>query len=121
MSIRLAGVTILGALPFIVAQGGGGGDRISLDLGSILLYILIGAVIGIVARLIVPGTGGMSWIVTIVVGVIGAVIGGWLAGAVFEETEGVDWIASILVAALLVWIVARAGAGSRWRGRRTML
>jgi hypothetical protein len=33
---------------------------------------------------------------------------------VFEETEGVDWIASILVAALLVWLVSRAGA-SRWR------
>jgi uncharacterized membrane protein YeaQ/YmgE (transglycosylase-associated protein family) len=116
-SQRLSGST-LGALPIIVAQGGG--DRLSLDLGSILLYILIGAVIGIIARLIIPGTGGMSWVLTIVVGVIGAVVGGWLAGAVFEETEGVDWIASILVAALLVWIVARAGAGSRW-GRRTTL
>jgi hypothetical protein len=42
------------------------------------------------------------------------VIGGWLAGAVFEETTGVDWIASFLVAALLVWLVSRAGA-SRWR------
>jgi uncharacterized membrane protein YeaQ/YmgE (transglycosylase-associated protein family) len=117
-SLRLAGSTV-GILPVVVAQGGGGG-RLDLDLGSILVYILIGAVIGIIARLIVPGTGGMSWIVTIVVGVIGAVIGGWLAGAVFEETEGVDWIASILVAALLVWIVARAGGGSRWRRRTTL-
>jgi uncharacterized membrane protein YeaQ/YmgE (transglycosylase-associated protein family) len=120
-SHRLSGVA-LGALPFIVAQGGGGGgDGIDLDLGSILLYILIGAVIGIIARLIIPGTGGMSWIVTIVVGILGAVIGGWLAGEVFEETEGVDWIASILVAALLVWIVSRVGASGRWGGRRTTL
>jgi uncharacterized membrane protein YeaQ/YmgE (transglycosylase-associated protein family) len=118
-SHRLTGLT-LSALPFVVAQGGGG-DRLSLDLGTIVLYILIGAVIGIIARLIVPGTGGMSWLLTIVVGIIGAVVGGWLAGAVFEETEGVDWIASILVAALLVWIVARASTGSRWRGRRTIL
>jgi uncharacterized membrane protein YeaQ/YmgE (transglycosylase-associated protein family) len=117
-SLRLAGST-LGILPVVVAQGGGGG-RLDLDLGSILVYILIGAVIGIIARLIVPGTGGMSWVVTIVVGIIGAIIGGWLAGAVFEETKGVDWIASILVAALLVWIVARAGAGSRWRRRTTL-
>jgi uncharacterized membrane protein YeaQ/YmgE (transglycosylase-associated protein family) len=116
-SDRLAGTT-LGAVPFIVAQGGGGGgDGFELTLGSILLYILIGAVIGIIARLIIPNTGGMSWVVTIVVGIIGAIAGGWLAGAVFEETEGVDWIASILVAALLVWIVARVG-GSR---RRTTL
>jgi uncharacterized membrane protein YeaQ/YmgE (transglycosylase-associated protein family) len=93
----------------LVAQKGD--DRISLDLGSILLYILIGAVVGIIARLLIPGTGGMSWIVTIIVGILGAVIGGWLAGAVFEETEGVDWLASILVAALLVWIVSRVGFG----------
>jgi uncharacterized membrane protein YeaQ/YmgE (transglycosylase-associated protein family) len=46
-------------------------------------------------------------VVTIVIGILGAVIGGWLAGEVFEETEGVDWIASILVAGILVWIAAR--------------
>lgn len=109
--------TVIAALPFIMAQGGGGGggDQLDLDLGSILLYVLIGAVIGIIARIIIPGTGGMSWVLTIVVGIIGAVVGGWLAGAVFEETEGVDWIASILVAAILVFIVARMGSGSRRR------
>jgi uncharacterized membrane protein YeaQ/YmgE (transglycosylase-associated protein family) len=104
-------------LPVILAQDGGGGDKISLDLGSILLYALIGAVIGIIARLIVPGTGGMSWVLTIVVGIIGALVGGWLAGAVFEETKGVDWIASILVAALLVFLVARMGRGGYTRRR----
>jgi uncharacterized membrane protein YeaQ/YmgE (transglycosylase-associated protein family) len=92
----------------LVAQKG---DRISIDLGTILLYVLIGAVVGIIARVLIPGTGGMGWVVTIVVGILGAVIGGWLAGAVFEETEGVDWLASILVAALLVWIVSRTGFG----------
>jgi uncharacterized membrane protein YeaQ/YmgE (transglycosylase-associated protein family) len=111
MRHRLALLGMAGLL--LVAQRGDGGDRIELNLGSILLYILIGAVIGIVARLLIPGTTGMSWVVTIVVGVIGAVVGGWLAGAVFEETEGVDWIASILVAALLVWIVSRAGYSRR--------
>jgi uncharacterized membrane protein YeaQ/YmgE (transglycosylase-associated protein family) len=104
---RLAMVAL--AASTLVAQKGD--DRISLDLGTILLYVLIGAVVGIIARLLIPGTGGMSWVVTIVVGVLGAVIGGWVAGAVFEETEGVDWIASILVAALLVWIVSRTAYG----------
>jgi uncharacterized membrane protein YeaQ/YmgE (transglycosylase-associated protein family) len=104
---RLATIAALGSLPLMAQQG----DRISLDLGTILLYVLIGAVVGIIARVLIPGTGGMGWVVTIVVGILGAVIGGWLAGAVFEETEGVDWLASILVAALLVWIVSRAGFG----------
>jgi uncharacterized membrane protein YeaQ/YmgE (transglycosylase-associated protein family) len=105
--LALAG---LAALPLVAQRG----DRGDIDIQSILGYIVIGAIVGIIARLLVPGTSGMGLLVTIVVGIIGAVIGGWLAGAVFEETEGVDWIASILVAALLVWLVTRAGA-SRWR------
>lgn len=84
-----------------------------MDIQSILGYVVVGAVVGVIGRLIVSGTGGMSWILTIVVGIVGAVIGGWLAGAVWEDTAGVDWISSILVATLLVWIVARAGAGRR--------
>ncbi|HJR92285.1 MAG TPA: GlsB/YeaQ/YmgE family stress response membrane protein [Acidimicrobiia bacterium] len=78
-------------------------------MGSILLYIIIGAVIGIIARLLVPGTGGMGWLITVVVGILGALIGGYLAGAIWEDTTGVDWIASILVAVILVWIVSRMG------------
>jgi len=83
-----------------------------VDAGSILLYIVIGAVIGIVARLIVPNTGGMGWVMTLVLGIVGALIGGWLAGAVFEDTAGVDWIASILVAVILVWIWAASRRGT---------
>jgi uncharacterized membrane protein YeaQ/YmgE (transglycosylase-associated protein family) len=106
---RLALIGLV-ALPLVAQRG----DRFDVDIQSILGYIVVGAIVGVVARLLVPGTSGMGLLVTIVVGIIGAVIGGWLAGAVFEETEGVDWIASFLVAALLVWLVTRAGA-SRWR------
>jgi uncharacterized membrane protein YeaQ/YmgE (transglycosylase-associated protein family) len=104
MAYRLAPIG-LAALPLVAADG---------DFsGNIIWFILFGAVIGIIARVIVPGSGGMGWLLTIVVGIVGAVLGGWLAGAVLPETNGADWIASILVAALLVWIVARAGAGRR--------
>jgi uncharacterized membrane protein YeaQ/YmgE (transglycosylase-associated protein family) len=50
---------------------------------------------------------------SIVLGIVGAVIGGWAAGAIFEDTAGVDWIASILAAVVLV-LVWRAVAS---RGR----
>ena len=99
----------LAAAPLIAAKHNGDGD-----IQSILGYVVVGAIVGIVARLLIKGTGGMSWILTIVVGIIGAVLGGWLAGNVFEDTGGVDWIASILVAALLTWVVARSTTG---RGR----
>jgi uncharacterized membrane protein YeaQ/YmgE (transglycosylase-associated protein family) len=45
----------------------------------------------------------------VVVGILGALIGGYLAGAIWEDTTGVDWIASVLVAVILVWIVSRMG------------
>ena len=94
------------AMPLVAARG-------DLDVGSILGYVVVGAVVGAIGRLLISGTGGMSWLLTIVVGIVGAVIGGWLAGAVWEDTAGVDWISSILVATILVWIVARSSAGRR--------
>jgi uncharacterized membrane protein YeaQ/YmgE (transglycosylase-associated protein family) len=105
MAIRLVPVGLAGLL--LVAQKG------ETDFGNLVWFVVVGAVIGLVARLIVPGSGGMGFLLTIVVGIVGAVVGGWLAGSVFEETGGVDWIASILVAALLVWIVARASSSRR--------
>jgi uncharacterized membrane protein YeaQ/YmgE (transglycosylase-associated protein family) len=102
MATRLVPVGLAGLL--LVAQKG------ETDFGSIISFLVIGAVIGLIARLLVPGSGGMGFLLTIVVGAIGAAVGGWLAGNVWEETGGVDWIASILVAALLVWLVARGTA-----------
>ncbi|MGH2682356.1 MAG: GlsB/YeaQ/YmgE family stress response membrane protein [Actinomycetota bacterium] len=94
----------------VVAQKG----KVRIDLGTIVLYALIGLLVGIIARFLVPGRDPMGFIGTLVIGVIGAVLGGWLAGAVFPETEGVDWLASILVAILLVLLV-RSFSGGRWR------
>lgn len=51
---------------------------------------------------------------TILLGVVGAVIGGRLAGEVFRETEGVDWIASIVVAAVLVLLLRAGTRRSLW-------
>lgn len=97
----------------VVAQagnnGGGGGD---VDVASIIGYIVVGIIVGVLARLLVPGREAMGWLGTIVLGILGAVIGGWAAGALFEDTSGVDWIASILAAVLLV-LLWRAVSGNR--------
>jgi uncharacterized membrane protein YeaQ/YmgE (transglycosylase-associated protein family) len=94
---------MLGVLQLaVLAQENADGD---IDIGSILLYVVVGAVVGVIARFLVPGDDPLGVIGTIVLGIIGAVIGGWLAGAVFEDTDGVDWIASIVVAVLLVLAV----------------
>ena len=101
------------AVPLIAAKGDN--LRLDTDIGSILGYILVGLIVGLLARLLVPGRDSVGLLGTLVIGVVGAVLGGWLAGAFFQETAGVDWLASIGVAVVLVLLV-RAGSRRRaWR------
>lgn len=101
------------AIVALLAQAGDGGAD-GLDVTSILGYIVVGAIVGVLARFLVPGDDPMGIVGTIVLGIVGAVIGGWAAGAIFEDTSGVDWIASIVAAVLLV-LAWRAIAGNRVR------
>ena len=103
----------LAAVPLVAAKGDN--LRLDTDIGSILGYILVGLIVGLLARVLVPGRDPIGLLGTLVIGVVGAVLGGWLAGAFFRETEGVDWLASIGVAVVLVLLV-RAGSRRRaWR------
>jgi uncharacterized membrane protein YeaQ/YmgE (transglycosylase-associated protein family) len=103
----------LAAVPLAAAKGDN--FRLDTDIGSILGYILVGLIVGLLARVLVPGRDPIGLLGTLVIGVVGAVLGGWLAGAFFQETEGVDWLASIGVAVLLV-LLTRAGSWrSAWR------
>ncbi len=87
-----------------------------LSIGSIIVYIVAGAIIGAVARLIMPGKQRMNIAATIALGVVAAVIGGILWGAIFPDNDGIAWIGSILVALALLWLYgAIAGRGTRVR------
>lgn len=104
---------MVGMLAFL-AQAGENNNGDGVDVTSIIGYIVVGAIVGVLARFLVPGDDPMGIIGTILLGIVGAVIGGWLAGEVFKDTSGVDWIASIVVAVILV-LGYRAIAGSRGR------
>jgi uncharacterized membrane protein YeaQ/YmgE (transglycosylase-associated protein family) len=103
----------LAAVPLIAAKGDN--LRLDIDIGSILGYILVGLIVGLLARLLVPGRDPIGLLGTLVLGVVGAVLGGWLAGAFFKETEGVDWLASIGVAVVLVLLVRASSRRRAWR------
>jgi uncharacterized membrane protein YeaQ/YmgE (transglycosylase-associated protein family) len=81
---------------------------------EILIYIVVGLVVGVLARLLMPGRDPIGILGTIVIGVVGAIVGGYLWRAVFGNTEDVEWIGSILVAMALLWIYRRMTIG---RGR----
>ncbi|HET7086760.1 MAG TPA: GlsB/YeaQ/YmgE family stress response membrane protein [Rhizomicrobium sp.] len=69
-----------------------------MDAHGIIIWLIIGAVAGWLAGLLVKG-GGFGIIGDIIVGIIGAFIGGWLAGAL-GISIGSGLIASIITATL---------------------
>jgi uncharacterized membrane protein YeaQ/YmgE (transglycosylase-associated protein family) len=86
-------------------------------VGEFLVFLLVGLVVGVVARLLMPGPDPIGILGTILVGIVGALIGGYLFGAIFPETDGVDWIGSILVAMGLLFVYRRMTFG---RGSTTL-
>ena len=77
---------------------------------GIISAIIIGAIIGILGRLVVRGRQNISILVTIIVGIVAALLGTWLAGLVgVQTTNGIDWIElifQVVLAAIGVSIVA---------------
>ena len=71
--------------------------------GGFLGYIFGGLVIGILARLIKPGADPMGWILTIILGIAGAVIGGW-AATNFGLGRMLTWVVAIAAAIVLLFV-----------------
>jgi uncharacterized membrane protein YeaQ/YmgE (transglycosylase-associated protein family) len=75
-------------------------------LGVIIGTIVFGAIIGLLARVVLPGRQKVSLLMTVVIGIAGALLGYWIAGVLgVNDTKGIDWIRwviSIAVAAVLV-------------------
>ncbi len=75
-------------------------------MAGIIGTIIFGAIIGVLARLVLPGKQNISAIATVVIGIVGALIGYWLWGLMGGgDTNGIDvirWVISIIVAAVLV-------------------
>lgn len=72
---------------------------------EIIGTIIFGAVIGVLARIVLPGKQPYGFIVTILLGIAGALIGYWLWGLLSGgDTFGIDWIRwviSVAAAAIL--------------------
>ncbi|KQQ28703.1 GlsB/YeaQ/YmgE family stress response membrane protein [Frondihabitans sp. Leaf304] len=84
---------------------------------SFLGFILLGLICGAIARAILPGRQAGGWIATLVLGVIGALLGGWLGGLIFNI--GYDGFFSIkswaiaIVGSLIVLVIYGAITGRK--------
>ena len=90
-------------------------------LGFIIAMVIIGAIAGYLARLLVPGPDPMSVAATILLGIVGSFVGGFLGYVLFDkdngegalQTSGI--IGSVLGAVLALLLYNAAGRG---RARR---
>ena len=92
----------------------------TVTVTGIITAIIVGAIVGALGRLVVPGRQPIPIWLTIVIGIVAAFIGTFIARAlgIPTQTNGIDWlelIVQVIVAAIGVAIVA--GAYSR-RGIR---
>lgn len=76
-------------------------------LGFIIMLIIIGAIAGFIARAVVPGPDPMSIGATILLGIVGSFVGGFLADALFRnDAEDVGLAPSGIIGSIIGAIIA---------------
>ena len=68
-----------------------------------LAFLLLGLIAGAIAKLILPGKQGGGWIVTLLLDVVGALLGGWLGSILFNAPLEEFW-------SLQTWLLAIGGS-----------
>jgi uncharacterized membrane protein YeaQ/YmgE (transglycosylase-associated protein family) len=90
---------------------------------GIIAFIILGLLVGAIAKAILPGEDPGGIIVTAVIGIVGALLGGFLAGVLFDADpldEFFDistWLTAI-IGAIILLLIYRLVAG---RGRRATI
>lgn len=93
-----------------------------MEISGIISAIVIGIVVGVLGRLVIPGRQRIGILLTIVVGIVAALLGSAIATAFdVADTKGVDWVEWLIqigLAALGVAALDRARGSRRSRARR---
>ena len=79
-----------------------------ISFWTFLWYAFAGLIIGVLARLFMPGRQDMNIFVTIVLGVVSAILGAIAWNAIFKDQRGIAWIGGIVVAIILLWLYSRS-------------
>ena len=78
---------------------------------DIIWQLIVGLIVGVIARFLLPGreafpAGALGWLLTAILGIAGAFIGGMIARAIWADAGyAAGWIMSILGAILLLLLV----------------
>ena len=85
---------------------------------GIIAWIILGLIAGAIAKSILPGTQGGGWVITLVLGVVGALLGGYLGSVLFNTgLQGffdlTTWLLAIGGAIVVLLIYGLVTRGSR--------
>lgn len=76
---------------------------------GILVWILFGLIVGAIAKFLMHGNQGSDWITTIILGILGALVGGFIAGVLGIGDDGNPWdlgtIGISVLGAIIVLII----------------
>ena len=73
---------------------------------GLLMTIIVGFIVGVIAKLIMPGNEHMGFVITTLLGIAGSLVATYAGQAVgwYEAGQGAGWIGSIVGAFVLLWI-----------------
>lgn len=73
---------------------------------GIIGMIVVGFIVGLIARAIMPGEQKFGIIMTIILGIVGALVAGFLGSALglYQQGEPVGWIASVIGAIIVLFV-----------------
>jgi uncharacterized membrane protein YeaQ/YmgE (transglycosylase-associated protein family) len=73
---------------------------------GLLVTIIVGFIVGVVAKLIMPGKENMGMIMTTLLGIAGSLVATYAGHAIgwYEAGQGAGWIGSIVGAFILLWV-----------------
>ncbi len=76
--------------------------------------LFVGLIVGAIARFVMPGEQKMGWILTILLGVGGSLLAGFVGQALgwYRAGQGAGWIASVVGAVVLLFVVGKLRGGS---------
>jgi uncharacterized membrane protein YeaQ/YmgE (transglycosylase-associated protein family) len=81
-------------------------------LTSLIATLIIGLVVGAIAKLLMPGKDPGGCIITILLGIAGAFVGTWVGRLIWGENYAAGWIMSV-IGAMLLLLIYRMIAGRR--------
>jgi uncharacterized membrane protein YeaQ/YmgE (transglycosylase-associated protein family) len=86
---------------------------------SLIVWLVVGFIAGYLAKLIMPGPDGGGILATIVLGVVGAIVGGWLGRSFFDTAAGdgfsIMGLVFAIIGALVVLAIYRLATGRSLR------